>query len=110
MIASLVVWGGELNMKERCFIALAWIPKATVQAAIGPMALDLARERNDETTMNIATQILTLAVISIIATAPIGALAISFSSTKLLSNDNQNTYAVEEIDQTNNQSINMVQK
>ena len=27
----LVVMGGNLNLKERIFIALAWLPKATVQ-------------------------------------------------------------------------------
>ncbi len=30
-------------MKERLFIPLAWLPKATVQAAIGSLALDTAR-------------------------------------------------------------------
>ena len=30
--------------RERMFIALAWLPKATVQAAIGPLALDLATQ------------------------------------------------------------------
>ena len=31
-------------MKEKLFIALAWLPKATVQAALGPVALGKARE------------------------------------------------------------------
>lgn len=34
----------KMNMKERLFVAIAWIPKATVQAAIGPLALDYARK------------------------------------------------------------------
>ena len=37
----------EFNLKEKIFISLAWLPKATVQAAIGPVALDLARLRNN---------------------------------------------------------------
>jgi len=35
---------GDLNLKERIFVALAWLPKATVQAAIGPLALDKAKK------------------------------------------------------------------
>ena len=31
-------------MKEKLFISLAWLPKATVQAALGPVALGKARE------------------------------------------------------------------
>ena len=30
--------------RERLFVALAWLPKATVQAAMGPLALDKARQ------------------------------------------------------------------
>ena len=33
-------------MKEKLFIPLAWLPKATVQAAIGSLALDTARALN----------------------------------------------------------------
>ena len=32
------------NVKEKLFISLAWLPKATVQAALGPVALGKARE------------------------------------------------------------------
>jgi NhaP-type Na+/H+ or K+/H+ antiporter len=35
---------GDLNMKERVSVSLAWLPKATVQAAIGPLALDKAKQ------------------------------------------------------------------
>ena len=33
------VMGGELNVKEKIFMAFAWLPKATVQAALGPIFL-----------------------------------------------------------------------
>ncbi|KAH9594080.1 Sodium/hydrogen exchanger 9B2, variant 2 [Schistosoma haematobium] len=36
----------KLNMRERLFISFAWLPKATVQAAVGPVALDTARQLN----------------------------------------------------------------
>ena len=34
------VSGGNLNRKEKVFMAFAWMPKATVQAALGPIFLD----------------------------------------------------------------------
>merc|ERR1712198_155760 len=33
------VMGGDLNVKEKIFMAIAWLPKATVQAALGPLFL-----------------------------------------------------------------------
>ena len=47
IVTTLVVFGADFNVKEKLFIALSWVPKATVQAAIGPIALDMARQRND---------------------------------------------------------------
>ena len=43
IVSQLAVFGGDLSLKERLFVALAWLPKATVQAAIGPIALDKAK-------------------------------------------------------------------
>ena len=34
----------ENNYKEKIFVSLAWLPKATVQAALGPVALGKAKE------------------------------------------------------------------
>ena len=42
--AFMAVSGGKNNVKEKLFISLAWLPKATVQAALGPVALGKARE------------------------------------------------------------------
>ena len=44
IVSQLAVLGGDLSLKERLFVALAWLPKATVQAAIGPIALDKAKQ------------------------------------------------------------------
>ncbi len=64
--------------RERLFVALAWIPKATVQAAIGGLALDLAREQAlGEQAEIYGTQVLTVAVLAILVTAPVGAVAIA---------------------------------
>ncbi|XP_042663501.1 sodium/hydrogen exchanger 9B2 isoform X4 [Tyto alba] len=44
----LMVCFAGFNFKEKVFVSLAWIPKATVQAAIGSLALDTARSHQDE--------------------------------------------------------------
>ncbi|XP_077868383.1 sodium/hydrogen exchanger 9B2-like, partial [Saccoglossus kowalevskii] len=46
-----------LNFKEKCFISLAWLPKATVQAALGSIALDTAIEKDaPEDTIEVGKQ------------------------------------------------------
>ncbi len=66
----------DLKRKERLFCMLAYTPKATVQAAIGAIPLS----------MGIASgqQILTVAVLSILITAPFGAVFIDRSYSRLL--------------------------
>jgi NhaP-type Na+/H+ or K+/H+ antiporter len=66
-----------LNMKERLFCAMSYLPKATVQAAIG--ALPLAAG------VPAGSLILTIAVLSILVTAPLGAFGIDLSYKRLLS-------------------------
>lgn len=84
-IAYVAVYGAGFNLHERLFIALAWSPKATVQAAVGALALDLARHHQAGAQAEIyGLQVLTLAVLAIICTSPIGALAISRSGPRWL--------------------------
>lgn len=66
----------KLNMKERIFCVIAYLTKATVQAAIGsvPLAAGLACGKI----------ILSVAVLAIIITAPLGALGIDNTYKKLL--------------------------
>jgi NhaP-type Na+/H+ or K+/H+ antiporter len=66
----------KLTFKERLFTILAYIPKATVQASIGGIALSLG--------LSCGSIILTVSVISILITAPIGAILIDNLSSKLL--------------------------
>ncbi|XP_035227498.1 sodium/hydrogen exchanger 9B2-like, partial [Stegodyphus dumicola] len=83
--AALVTFGADLNIKEKFFVAFAWLPKATVQAAIGPQALDYVLINNKGPEMEeMAKKILTVAVLSIILTAPIGAALISILGPILL--------------------------
>lgn len=68
--------GTNLNKKERVFTAFSYMPKATVQAAIGglPLAMGLA---NGEL-------ILTVAVVAIMVTAPLGAILVDSTYKKFL--------------------------
>lgn len=69
----------NLNKKERLFTGLAYIPKATVQAAIGatPLAMGLPA----------GEIILTISVVAILVTAPLGAILIDKTHASLLSHD-----------------------
>lgn len=60
----------KLDRKERLFCMVAYVPKATVQAAIGGVPLTLG--------LSCGNIVLTIAVLSILITAPLGALGIDF--------------------------------
>ncbi|XP_034044192.1 sodium/hydrogen exchanger 9B2 isoform X2 [Thalassophryne amazonica] len=74
----------DFTLREKVFIALAWMPKATVQAAIGSTALDKARMKDDKELQKYGMDVLTVAVLAILITAPIGALIIGLSGPRLL--------------------------
>lgn len=69
--------GTDLNKKERLFSMLAYTPKATVQAAIGGIPLSLGLACGDI--------VLTVAVLAIVITAPLGAFAIDSTYKRFLS-------------------------
>lgn len=73
----LSVMGADFNLKERLFCVVSYIPKATVQAAIGAIPLS-AGVAGGET-------ILAVAVLSILLTAPLGALGIDILGKRFLS-------------------------
>ncbi len=66
----------ELNMKERVFASVSYLPKATVQAAIGHLALEAGVPAGE--------LILALAVLNILITAPFGAIGIDLLYKKCL--------------------------
>ncbi len=68
--------GSGLSRKEKAFCVVAYLPKATVQAAIGavPLAAGVAA----------GEVILAVAVLSIIFTAPLGAWGIQFTQSRWL--------------------------
>merc|ERR1711998_427546 len=75
------VLGRGLQRSERAFTALAWLPKATVQAALGAIALD---EANTDREREMGRAILTISVLAILCTAPVGAAIIGVSGPRLL--------------------------
>lgn len=87
------VMGGNLNFKERIFMAFAWMPKATVQAALGPIALDMAKRATnpDPQLIHVGEQILTLAVLAILISAPLGSVSILALGPRLLESDLDDT-------------------
>lgn len=102
IVASyLAVLGGNLTLRERIFVSLAWLPKATVQAALGPVALDTLYSSFEPTDPNfniykeLGLKVLTIAVLVILITAPIGAVAITVAGPRLLSQDKKKDDDVE---------------
>lgn len=77
--------GSQLDFKEKLFCMMAYWPKATVQAAIGavPLTLLLSGEMAG-TSEETAQLILAIAVLSIVITAPLGAICIKIFGGKLL--------------------------
>lgn len=68
--------GTALNPKERLFSAIAYLPKATVQAAIGGIPLSMGLACGDI--------VLTVAVLAILITAPLGAILMDCTYDRLL--------------------------
>lgn len=66
----------DLNVKERLFCVIGYTPKATVQAAIGGVPLAMG--------LSCGHIVLTVAVLAILITAPLGAFMIDKSYKKLL--------------------------
>lgn len=73
---SIALIPSKLNLKEKLFCGVAYLPKATVQAAIGgiPLSLGLAS----------GNVILSVAVLAILISAPLGAILMDYFAPKLL--------------------------
>ena len=73
---TICMLGTKLNFRERLFCVIAYLPKATVQAAIGSVPLSMG--------LSCGNMVLSVAVLAIIITAPLGAFGIDFSYRRLL--------------------------
>lgn len=76
---QLCLLGTRLNKKERLYCALAYLPKATVQAAIGAVPLSLG--------LACGPIVLSVAVLSILVTAPLGAFSMDALYRRLLTKE-----------------------
>ena len=85
LAAFLCVAGTGLTLRERVFVCLSWLPKATVQAAIGSYALSLALELgSSEEIVGYAQVLVTVAVLVILTSAPLGSLLMFLTAPILL--------------------------
>lgn len=77
--------GSNLNLSEKLFSVIAYLPKATVQAAIGAVPLAMVYD-GKMTTMTVESGqiILTIAALSIVVTAPLGAIGIKLTGKRFL--------------------------
>lgn len=73
---SICLIGTQLNIKEKIFCVIAYLPKATVQAAIGSVPLAMG--------LPCGKIVLSVAVLAIIITAPLGAIGMDSTYKKLL--------------------------
>lgn len=76
------VLGTGLSWKERLFCAISYLPKATVQAAIGSVPLTAG--------LGCGKMILSVAVLAILIIAPLGALGMDLTYKKLLAREENN--------------------
>ena len=75
----LCVAGTKLTRKERLFCVIAYLPKATVQAAIGSVPLAMG--------LSCGPIVLSVAVLGILITAPLGAIGMDLTYQTLLTRD-----------------------
>jgi len=92
LVAFLIAkFNGKFSDKQSLFISLAWLPKATVQAAIGGTALARFQSNNSsEAYLSASKDIVTIAVLSILVTAPLGAFLIKLLAPRLISEKDKN--------------------
>ena len=78
---AICLLGTSMNWKERIFCMIAYLPKATVQAAIGSVPLAMG--------LPCGQIVLSVAVLAILITAPLGALGIDLTYKRFLTKEGQ---------------------
>ena len=78
---AICLLGTSMTWKERIFCMIAYLPKATVQAAIGSVPLSMG--------LSCGQIVLSVAVLAILITAPLGALGIDLTYKRLLQKERQ---------------------
>jgi NhaP-type Na+/H+ or K+/H+ antiporter len=80
-----------MDLRERAFIALAWTPKATIQAALASVVYDQALTTHGVDSDEAANgkKLLVTTLLSILITAPLGAWCIAYFAPKCLKRENK---------------------
>lgn len=86
---SLALLGSGLDWREKLFCVVSWLPKATVQAAIGAVPLAAGVASGEE--------ILAVAVLSILVTAPVGAIIMEALGERVLDQGEPSPYRFKEL-------------
>ncbi|XP_030752420.1 sodium/hydrogen exchanger 9B2 isoform X2 [Sitophilus oryzae] len=83
LITIVVGIGCKLNLKEKVFIAFSLMSKATVQAALAPVAMGVISDHTSKE-YGYAEKVCMVCILSIMLTAPTGAILITLSGPRLL--------------------------
>lgn len=86
LISSFVLtsWS-NLPFRERMFLVVAWMPKGTVQAALGPVALDTAIDLGlDQSYQDLAYKVMNIAATTVIISSFVGSLTLKLIGPRLL--------------------------
>jgi len=85
IVTVMATIGAKFSTSEKIFVPLAWLPKATVQAALGSLALDTAiLQSSEEEEVELGRRTLAMAMLSILLLAPIGSVLITVTGPLLL--------------------------
>ena len=96
IVTYLSACGAGMSMKEKAFIALVWLNKAAVQAAVGPIALDIAKANKNQRQIELGTLVVTICFMTIIISTSIGSLGMAITAKRFLTKSNQQAVDVYE--------------
>lgn len=105
--AYTAVLTSALTHTERVFVALCWLPKATVQAVMASIPLDVVSNSNNDQDVKYAKQLLSILALSIFLTAPTAAFFIERLGPVMLHKANEPTADVEMMDKHEEKSEGM---
>jgi hypothetical protein len=84
LMAFIVTPSNKFTIKQRLFIGICWLPKATVQATISGLFLQKAKAIGDPTLIEYGHLIQTVGLMAILICAPLGSILISTTGDYLL--------------------------
>ncbi|XP_066582278.1 sodium/hydrogen exchanger 9B2-like [Prorops nasuta] len=82
--AFFTVFKTDMTRKEKLFVALSWLPKGTMQAALAPMSFERSTKNGIAQNINFATDIVRMSVVSVVFMAPLGSIIMMCTGPLLL--------------------------